>query len=210
MYSLAFMSHRVNAKFQLADVLAFSSACSLNFSASTMTSRPVSFARWMCDAVGAHVLGSRVSRVVPSFSTSVEVEGEVEVEEGWSEGDIPRATLHRYLDAVFDSPNAPDTLILGCTHFPVFSGLLGDILGDSVTLINSGEAASRHLAPYLSVEFGQPPRKPEFLVTDDPARFAENAAKFFDHSLSLTYRLICTNTATCPLSPFSVHLSVIS
>lgn len=105
-------------------------------------------------------------------------------EEGWAEGDIPRATLHRYLDPMFDRPDAPDTLILGCTHFPVFSGLLREILGESVSLINSGEAASRHLGPYLAAcgasERAHPPR---FLVTDDPSRFAENAVKFFDHRL---------------------------
>lgn len=104
-------------------------------------------------------------------------------EEGWVEGDIPKATLHRYLDPIFDSPKAPDTVILGCTHFPVFSSLLHDILGSGVTLINSGEAASRHLAPYLEGHHLTQDEKPSvrFLVTDDPIRFADNALKFFDH-----------------------------
>jgi glutamate racemase len=105
-------------------------------------------------------------------------------EEGWADGDIARATLHQYLDPLFDKPSVPDTLILGCTHFPVFAPVLQDILGDGVTLINSGEAASRHLAPYLREGGQEIRRETEFLVTDDPSRFAENAVKFFDARLS--------------------------
>lgn len=105
-------------------------------------------------------------------------------EEGWADGDIPKATLHRYLDPIFGQQDAPDTLILGCTHFPVFAPLLREILGDAVTLVNSGEAASRHLAPYLGDFLSHNPQKPKFLVTDDPVRFADNAIKFFDHRLS--------------------------
>ncbi len=105
-------------------------------------------------------------------------------EEGWADGDISRATLHKYLDPLFEKQSAPDTLILGCTHFPVFAPLLQDILGSSVTLINSGEAASQDLATYLNTNL-TPHSTPftEFLVTDDPARFADNAVKFFDNRL---------------------------
>ena len=105
-------------------------------------------------------------------------------EEGWANGDIARATLHQYLDPVFNVPFPPDTLILGCTHFPVFAPLLHDILGSSITLINSGEAAALHLAPYLKEKNNENRGKTEFLVTDDPSRFAENAIKFFDARLS--------------------------
>ena len=101
-------------------------------------------------------------------------------EEGWAEGDIARSVIHRYLDPVFNHKDAPDTLILGCTHFPVFEDLLKDILGSSVTLINSGEAASLYLSDYLEIYGNSIAGKTSFLVTDDPTRFAENAIKFYD------------------------------
>jgi glutamate racemase len=104
-------------------------------------------------------------------------------EEGWAEGDIAAATIRRYLDPIFDQPHVPDTLVLGCTHFPVFEDTLRAILGRDVTLINSGEAASQYLSPYLDKAGSPPPPRTEFLVTDDPSRFAENAAKFFGHAL---------------------------
>ena len=104
-------------------------------------------------------------------------------EEGWAEGEIARSVIHRYLDPVFNHQDAPDTLILGCTHFPVFEDLLKDILGSSVTLINSGEAASLYLSDYLEINGNDISGKTSFLVTDDPNRFAENAVKFYDKAI---------------------------
>jgi len=104
-------------------------------------------------------------------------------EEGWADGDIARATLHRYLDPIFSAANAPDTLILGCTHFPVFAPLITDILGSSVRLINSGEAAAKCLLPLLNNKGATAYGRTEFFVTDDPHRFAENAAKFYDDKI---------------------------
>jgi glutamate racemase len=69
-------------------------------------------------------------------------------------------------------------LILGCTHFPVFEILFQDILGPSVTLINSGEAAATQLSGITGTG-GQI----KILATDDPERFAANASKFFDQRL---------------------------
>lgn len=103
-------------------------------------------------------------------------------EEGWAGGDIADATLRKYLDPLFDRNDAPDTLILGCTHFPVFENSIRSILGSSVSLINSGAAAAETLQA-VSTRSGQRPSM-TFLATDDPARFAINAAKFFDIALT--------------------------
>lgn len=104
-------------------------------------------------------------------------------EEGWTDGDIPRSVVHRYLDPLFQHNNAPDTLILGCTHFPIFENILKDILGSSVKLINSGEAASLYLSDHLENNQKDMMGHVKFLVTDDPLRFSENAAKFYDEKL---------------------------
>ncbi len=104
-------------------------------------------------------------------------------EEGWTDGDIPRSVVHRYLDPIFQHDNAPDTLILGCTHFPIFENLLKDILGNSVTLINSGESASLYLSDHLEIHQKDMMGHVKFIVTDDPVRFSENATKFYDEKL---------------------------
>lgn len=107
-------------------------------------------------------------------------------EEGWTEGPIARATLHQYLDPLFDRKDAPDTLILGCTHFPLFIPLLKDILGSTVTLIDSGTSASRALARIMPSRMDSAPSPQlSFYATDDPARFAQNGAKFFGNALDV-------------------------
>lgn len=60
------------------------------------------------------------------------------VEEGWTADNdaVAVETLRRYLKPMLDA--GIDTLILGCTHFPVLSGAISKILGNKVTLINMG------------------------------------------------------------------------
>ena len=53
-------------------------------------------------------------------------------EEGWTDGPIVEGVIHRYLDDVFVAGAAaahPDTLVLGCTHFPVLAPALRKVLG---------------------------------------------------------------------------------
>ncbi len=101
-------------------------------------------------------------------------------EEGWTHDKIAKDILRKYLEPLFDRQNRPDTLILGCTHFPLFENAIREILGPEIALINSGEAAAQEL--YITEGSGEAGTK--FFSTDDPARFAKNAAKFFDRELS--------------------------
>lgn len=115
-------------------------------------------------------------------------------EEGWNGEDDPvtLGIIRRYLEPMFDKNDAPDTLILGCTHFPVFEKAITAIIGEDVTLINSGQAAAHELAELLpdihpdNRKAGAMvnDKKTTFFATDDPVRFARNAARFYDHALS--------------------------
>lgn len=71
------------------------------------------------------------------------------VEEGWTANDdtVAIETLRRYLKPMMDA--GVDTLILGCTHFPVLSSTIRSILGNSVTLINMGEATAKAIKQIL-------------------------------------------------------------
>lgn len=111
-------------------------------------------------------------------------------EEGWTHysDEITRGILLRYLEPLFDQAQAPDTLILGCTHFPVFSEIITDILGSGVSLVNSGAAAAQVLFSRLGPAPYQGPVIPfaarmNFFATDDTTRFARNAIRFFDQQL---------------------------
>lgn len=71
------------------------------------------------------------------------------VEQGWISRDdeVTVSTAKRYLQPLIDAK--VDTVILGCTHFPAIKDIIGDILGENVTLINSGEQAALEAVKYL-------------------------------------------------------------
>lgn len=72
------------------------------------------------------------------------------VEEGWTSIDdvVATETLRRYLKPMIDAKI--DTLILGCTHFPVLSDAIRKVLGNSVTLVNMGEATAKAIKQMLT------------------------------------------------------------
>jgi glutamate racemase len=102
------------------------------------------------------------------------------VERGDTSSEELRAIAHRYLEPLMEA--GIDTLVLGCTHYPLLSGLLQLELGPNVVLVSSaeetakdvyGELVSRDL---LAADDGRPVH--EFVTTGDPARFQELAEVF--------------------------------
>lgn len=57
------------------------------------------------------------------------------VEEAWLDEDITREILHRYLDPLIAT--GIDTLVLGCTHYPLLAGLIEEVAGPEVRLVDS-------------------------------------------------------------------------
>jgi glutamate racemase len=112
-------------------------------------------------------------------------------EEGWTEGPIVEQVAHRYLDGVFAGPAAPDTLLLGCTHFPVLAGALRHAIPASVMLVDSAlttaEAVARQLAAggLLQPAGAAPAGETRFLATDGPERFARVGSIFLGRPLTV-------------------------
>lgn len=69
-----------------------------------------------------------------------------------------------------------DTLILGCTHFPIIADIISAYLGDGVTLVNSGSAAAKEL--YNACKDIEGEGRCDIYVSDNPANF-EAVAKIF-------------------------------
>ena len=59
------------------------------------------------------------------------------VEEAWLDEDITREVLHRYLDPLI--AEGIDTLVLGCTHYPLLAPLIAEIVGPNVQLVDSAK-----------------------------------------------------------------------
>jgi glutamate racemase len=65
-------------------------------------------------------------------------------EEGWIEGDVPRLVIRRYMDELCALDPAIDTLVLGCTHYPVLrapiAAVASEVLGREVAVVDSATA----------------------------------------------------------------------
>jgi glutamate racemase len=115
-------------------------------------------------------------------------------EEGWTEGAVAKATARRYLDPIFTGPAAerPDTLVLGCTHFPVLRRTIQAALGPGITIVDSAETTAARVARSLGRPSranaddiaGSGTRRPQFLVTDSPARFARVGSGFLGEPIA--------------------------
>jgi glutamate racemase len=106
-------------------------------------------------------------------------------EEGWTEGEVARLTAEHYLQPLL--ARGVDTLVLGCTHYPLLKSLLAEIVGREVRLIDSAEATARNLAECLvtagSLAEREPPGGAEYFVTDDVDRFQALADRFLEQPI---------------------------
>ena len=80
-----------------------------------------------------------------------------------------------------------DTLVLGCTHFPIIADTISEVVGSGVKLINSGREAARELARFLQEndilnESGKEAEK-SFFVSDNIVSFSNTAEIFLGHSI---------------------------
>lgn len=109
------------------------------------------------------------------------------VENGrFRQGDVVIETVAReYLTPLMEAD--VDTLILGCTHYPLLKDIIGEICGPGVTLIDSGAASARALRQQLAAEGQLTDRQQgetRFYVSDRPEDFEKLAAVFLEEPLS--------------------------
>jgi glutamate racemase len=69
------------------------------------------------------------------------------VEEGWTEGEIPELIAEKYLTPLI-AENI-DSLILGCTHYPLLYSVIKNVVGDKLTIIEPGKEAALLLKKFL-------------------------------------------------------------
>lgn len=101
-------------------------------------------------------------------------------EEGWTSGLVPDLAAEQYLKDLFAGGSPPDTLVLGCTHFPVLVDPIRKAVGPGVALVDSAETVAREIATFLSPAQSSGRRLDNvFLSTDAPDRFARVGSQFF-------------------------------
>lgn len=109
-------------------------------------------------------------------------------EEGWANEDVARTVAQTYLK---DLRSRIDTLVLGCTHYPILKTVIQEAVGSQVELIDSGEATAREVKLLLkekalarstpgtgALERNLCDDLDHFYVTDAAERFARVAERF--------------------------------
>lgn len=105
-------------------------------------------------------------------------------EEGWTSGAVAAAVAHRYLDPLFATDAAPDTLVLGCTHFPILAPAIRSVLPPHVRIVDSAATTAQALAARVGPQASSPGvRRIRWLATDDAERFARVGGRFFGADL---------------------------
>lgn len=105
-------------------------------------------------------------------------------EEGWVDGDVPRRIAKEYL-AEFEEHRV-DTLVLGCTHYPLLKETIASTLPAGTVLVDSAEATSLVVEELLEGMGGaasDTDGRLEFLVSDSPERFVEVGESFLGRSI---------------------------
>jgi glutamate racemase len=106
-------------------------------------------------------------------------------EEGWLDTEATRLVAHEYLDPIADA--RVDTLVLGCTHYPLLKGVIGSVVGRDVRLIDSAEETAAETASVLR-ERGIAHSKTDdaryrFIASDAPEQFLRVGQRFLGASI---------------------------
>ena len=105
-------------------------------------------------------------------------------EEGWTDGPVPQQIAATYLHDLVQA--RIDTLVLGCTHYPLLAPVIAAAAGANVVMVDSAEATAGAVEETLNAmdrlaEPGAPRR--EFLVTDAPEKFADIGRRFLGYEV---------------------------
>ncbi len=108
-------------------------------------------------------------------------------EEGWMDGPLVEGIAARYLNHIFENnTERPDTLLLGCTHFPPLRHALANVVGGDVILVDSAATTAHAVEQQLNAQsllntanYGQS----HFMTTDDIERFARVGSLFLGRTL---------------------------
>jgi glutamate racemase len=107
------------------------------------------------------------------------------VEEGWFDHPAAELIARDYLDPLRQAQ--VDTLVLGCTHYPLLKPLLQRVMGSEVRLIDSGEETAAVVAQALAADSlaapGGAKATHRFAVSDDEARFRQVGSRFIGDRL---------------------------
>jgi glutamate racemase len=102
-------------------------------------------------------------------------------EEGWANTHVAREVAEIYLEPLIDA--GIDTLVLGCTHYPILRATIKQVVGDAVHIVDSAETTAEMVKEAIGHSVGVNSPQHQFLVTDAEERFRRIAGEFLDHEI---------------------------
>jgi len=107
------------------------------------------------------------------------------IEEGWADSSITKEIASIYLKPL--KKTCIDTLILGCTHYPIMTKTIQSVIENHIQLVFSGETIGKKLQQYLNnknyVNNNNNMVETKFYVTDFPQKFDEIGGKFLERKI---------------------------
>ncbi len=107
------------------------------------------------------------------------------IEEGWIDHPVTRLTAQEYLRPLL--AQRIDTLVLGCTHYPLIKQVLQEVVSPDIHLVDSAQAMAQHAADLLRTQHmeagNKRPPTYKYFVTDIPLRFKTVAERFLGRSI---------------------------
>ncbi len=112
-------------------------------------------------------------------------------EEGWVDNEIARLTARTYLKELKDA--GIDTLVLGCTHYPLLKPMIAETMGPGVALVDSAEETARTVQEILLKKKLLRPAMEKgnhhYFVSDVPASFIRVGSRFLGERLGDVYQV---------------------
>ena len=116
-------------------------------------------------------------------------------EEGWTDNQVARLTAQSYLQELKDA--SVDTLVLGCTHYPLLKPMIAEVMGPGVTLVDSAAETARTVAEILAQKQMLRPvaevGNHHYYVSDVPAGFIRVGNRFLGGRLGDVYQVNLDN-----------------
>lgn len=108
------------------------------------------------------------------------------VEEGWTDHPVTESVAHIYLDSQFQGAFADaDTLVLGCTHYPLLKPLLRRVVPEHIMIVDSAESTAQVMAGQLatSSKTGSEQASVKFFASDSVEKFRRSGEKFLGRKI---------------------------
>ncbi len=113
------------------------------------------------------------------------------VENGYAKSEVAKIIAKEYLEPLKNA--GVDTLVLGCTHYPLLRGVISDIMSENTYLVDPGAQTAKYVKSVLESQdmlSGEKTGGHEFWVSDSPEGFKKLCSTFLESDMEIEVRKV--------------------